>query len=715
MSPMNDRELARKLRAGKTPEPPPGLLEELRRQLPAQIEAPAPRPASRLLPFRRPLSPRVWLAAASVAMVLGSGTLVWVALQYRVVPVEAFGPRERSMQVAKPPADAGGGSAEAMQPRDRRPWGDAGERPPAAMPAPAPASPGRFGEAREEAIDMLEEDRPSTPAARPIQAHDQIAATQRWAGEAGRMGGLVSAEARGTGTLKVIARDEEGAPLPGVTVAATGPTGTRVQITNEQGEARLTELPAGSYDLKAQLEGFHAIDLDGVDVSPQGRTDVEARLDAAAQGQLTVTAESPMLGDKSVSAGARVAQRELEKDSLGRGPWGHVESSGVSNAGTRVAGYEDKERAVRERPRRQEAAAATVAEEVATAPEPSSRTRPALPAAAPPPPSAPAPAPEPTALTKQAGAAPPPATSEAKPSDQPHEDASFRGDGTTPFVESENAALSTFALEVDTGSSDLVAGSLDKGRLPPAEAVRVEELVNAFDYDDQPPPKEDFALIVEGAPDPWARDNRHVLVRFVVKAREARVPGRRSGEEASESAGESSTVALEAHAQVWVDPHYVSRWRLLGYEGRDLVEDRFHKDSLDAVEVGAGRAITALYELELRPPVPPSATLAELYVRWKPVSGGVSRWMRRPLREGDLAVRWEQTSRAFRLATLVGRFAEVLRGSYWASATDDELADLARRAGAVIREWPRQPEVQDLVRRIEKARDLRRETHGKRP
>jgi len=48
-------------------EPPAGLLEELRRQIPAEIQPPALRPGNRnVAPFRGPLPPRGWLAAASV-------------------------------------------------------------------------------------------------------------------------------------------------------------------------------------------------------------------------------------------------------------------------------------------------------------------------------------------------------------------------------------------------------------------------------------------------------------------------------------------------------------------------------------------------------------------------------------------------------------------------------------------------------------------------
>ena len=47
--------------------------------------------------------------------------------------------------------------------------------------------------------------------------------------------------------------------------------------------------------------------------------------------------------------------------------------------------------------------------------------------------------------------------------------------------------LSTFALDVDTGSWTLARSYLDRGSLPPAEAIRVEEFVNAQSYDDPAP------------------------------------------------------------------------------------------------------------------------------------------------------------------------------------------------------------------------------------
>ena len=65
--------------------------------------------------------------------------------------------------------------------------------------------------------------------------------------------------------------------------------------------------------------------------------------------------------------------------------------------------------------------------------------------------------------------------------------------------------VSTFSIDVDTGSYSNVRRFLQQGRLPPKDAVRVEELVNYFDYA-YPTPRnrrQPFGLHTELAPTPW--------------------------------------------------------------------------------------------------------------------------------------------------------------------------------------------------------------------
>lgn len=83
-------------------------------------------------------------------------------------------------------------------------------------------------------------------------------------------------------------------------------------------------------------------------------------------------------------------------------------------------------------------------------------------------------------------------------------------------------SVSTFSLDVDTGSYSNVRRFLNQGQLPPKDAVRVEELVNYFSYDYPAPVKgHPFSFSTETSPAPWNPD--HLLLRVGVKAVEAGV------------------------------------------------------------------------------------------------------------------------------------------------------------------------------------------------
>jgi Ca-activated chloride channel family protein len=92
-----------------------------------------------------------------------------------------------------------------------------------------------------------------------------------------------------------------------------------------------------------------------------------------------------------------------------------------------------------------------------------------------------------------------------------------------PFIKAEGgAAVSTFSIDVDTASySNVRQFLMQMKRLPPPDAVRIEELINYFDYDYAGPNSEDeapFAAHVEVAGCPWRSEHR--LVRIGIKGRE---------------------------------------------------------------------------------------------------------------------------------------------------------------------------------------------------
>ncbi|WP_201605938.1 vWA domain-containing protein [Psychrobacter immobilis] len=64
-----------------------------------------------------------------------------------------------------------------------------------------------------------------------------------------------------------------------------------------------------------------------------------------------------------------------------------------------------------------------------------------------------------------------------------------------------------------------------------------------------------------------------------------------------ELAATFNTVAKDVKVQVEFNPDVVSEWRLIGYENRVLAEEDFNNDKVDAGELGAGKAVIALFEV----------------------------------------------------------------------------------------------------------------------
>lgn len=105
------------------------------------------------------------------------------------------------------------------------------------------------------------------------------------------------------------------------------------------------------------------------------------------------------------------------------------------------------------------------------------------------------------------------------PNGAAYHDVYFKGHGTNPFIDTEDDKFSTFAMDTDSASFAVMRRFLHDGNLPEPESVRVEEFINAFDYNYTPPTEEAFAVHIEGAPSKFGAGKRLQLIRIGIQGK----------------------------------------------------------------------------------------------------------------------------------------------------------------------------------------------------
>ena len=88
---------------------------------------------------------------------------------------------------------------------------------------------------------------------------------------------------------------------------------------------------------------------------------------------------------------------------------------------------------------------------------------------------------------------------------QPANTEQYEHNNDNPIHVAATDPVSTFSIDVDTGAYANVRRFLNDGQLPPQDAVRVEEMINYFDYQYAPPASRDtpFKVATELARAPW--------------------------------------------------------------------------------------------------------------------------------------------------------------------------------------------------------------------
>ena len=94
----------------------------------------------------------------------------------------------------------------------------------------------------------------------------------------------------------------------------------------------------------------------------------------------------------------------------------------------------------------------------------------------------------------------------------------FQDYGVNPSIDTDDDNLSTFALDVDTGSYTVMRNYLKDGNLPPSDSVRVEEYINYFNQNYPNPARHQaFGIYVDGAPSPFTQTERYQMLRVGIQ------------------------------------------------------------------------------------------------------------------------------------------------------------------------------------------------------
>jgi Ca-activated chloride channel homolog len=124
--------------------------------------------------------------------------------------------------------------------------------------------------------------------------------------------------------------------------------------------------------------------------------------------------------------------------------------------------------------------------------------------------------------------------------------------------------------------------------------------------------------------------------------------------------GTLEVIAKDVKFQVEFNPEAVRRYRLVGYENRDVADRDFRNDKVDAGEIGAGHTVTALYEVEL---TGEAASLAMVRIRAKAPHGTEASEQSFPFLRSQVRGSVEAASPDFRFALAVASTADILRAS----------------------------------------------------
>ncbi len=156
-------------------------------------------------------------------------------------------------------------------------------------------------------------------------------------------------------------------------------------------------------------------------------------------------------------------------------------------------------------------------------------------------------------------------------------------------------------------------------------------------------------------------------------------------------------IAKDVKIQVEFNPAYVSEYRLIGYDNRQLKREDFNNDKVDAGDIGAGHTVTAFYEIVMtgsdyhfsdplrykdnkandRKAPAKNDELAFVKLRYKKPDEDKSQLIRLPILASNAHSDFAKASESFKFATAVAAFGEKLRGSQYVDWSIEQIKQTA--------------------------------------
>lgn len=128
------------------------------------------------------------------------------------------------------------------------------------------------------------------------------------------LAGIAAAQTRGTSAIVGKVVDQDGTPLPGVSIVVTSPNlmGNRAAASDEEGQYRFTVLPIGTYSLEATLQGFNTVQKTNIVLHTGITATIPIEMTPAAQDhEIVVQGVAPLIDLQDTGLSKTVITKEL--------------------------------------------------------------------------------------------------------------------------------------------------------------------------------------------------------------------------------------------------------------------------------------------------------------------------------------------------------------------------------------------------------------------